>query len=152
MGTPYLDFVRKSHLTMERYQEKRWHLHPEQSTFDYKLVYVRVPGDEDFARQVARELVKENLAADVHLSFNVERVAPASLLGNEEPDNLSEGAVCLMMIKTIGKKKSALIDALKRKLEDDNVDVVVVNIELGNYDYLRPLGERITAHDEQRRH
>merc|ERR1712198_315050 len=74
------------------------------------------------------------------------------LPGNEEPDNLSEGAVCLMMIKTIGKKKSALIDALKRKLEDDNVDVVVVNIELGNYDYLRPLGERITAHDELRRH
>merc|ERR1711917_27145 len=143
MGTPYLDFVRKSHLTMERYQEKRWHLHPEQSTFDYKLVYVRVPGDEDFARQVARELVEENLAADVHLSFNVKRVAPASLLGNEEPDNFSEGAVCLMMIKTSDSNTTALTNALKRKLEDDNVDVVVVDIEGGNGNYLTPLGERL---------
>merc|ERR1712198_39302 len=151
MGTPYLDSVRKSHLTMERYQEKmfqrdppqRWHLHPQQSTFDYKLVYVRVPGDEDFARQVARELVKENLAADVHLSFNVKRVAPASLLGNEEPDNFSEGAVCLMMIKTSDSNTTALTNALKRKLENDNDDVVVVDIEGGNGNYLTRLGERL---------
>ena len=37
-------------------------------------------------------MFRENLAADVHLSFNVERVAPASLLGNEEPDNVSLSA------------------------------------------------------------
>jgi len=95
---------------------------------NWQLVYVRVSSDEDLARQVARDLVKENLAADVHLGFNVELVAPASLLGNEEPDNFSEGAVCSMMIKTSDSKTAALMDALKRKLEDDNVDVVVAEI------------------------
>ena len=32
---------------------------------------------------------------------------------------------------------------VSRKLEDDNVDVVVVDIEGGNGNYLTPLGERL---------
>uniref|UniRef100_A0A6M2DJ12 Putative cuta1 divalent ion tolerance protein n=1 Tax=Xenopsylla cheopis TaxID=163159 RepID=A0A6M2DJ12_XENCH len=101
----------------------------------HSIAYVTVPS-QDVAKNIAKNLVKEKLAACVNIIPNITSIYSWK-------DNIEEDSELLMMIKTKTAKIAELTEFVKKNHPYEVCEVISVKIDNGNDAYLNWINDNV---------
>lgn len=102
---------------------------------EYKIVFVTVSGEEE-GKKISKQLVEERLVACVNVIPNIK-----SIYWWE--GKVEESSEYLLIMKTVSERIDFLINRVKQLHSYDVPEVIALDIEKGNPDYLNWIAESI---------